>query len=126
MGAGFLASKPDGSLLGSFSSSCFSASPLQSEIRAIHQAIRWAIIHRFNAAHIYSDCLNAILQIGGQMKGHFADTFLIQTLAQDISQLSFFRITNVTREVIHPAHVSAEVVEAATLSASFPYQPQLL
>ena len=48
------------------------------------------------------------MQICGWSEGHLEDKPLLQTLALDISQLSFCRITKVNRPVVQPGHKLAK------------------
>ena len=78
------------------------------KLGAILLAIKWAIHNHYNVVYLYSDCLNAILQIRSCSDGHFADKSLLQTLSDDLSQLSFCRISKVDKIAVQSAHQLAK------------------
>ncbi|KAI8556074.1 hypothetical protein RHMOL_Rhmol05G0224000 [Rhododendron molle] len=75
--------------------SSFSSSPLQAELLATLEAIRWSIRHNFVAAYIFTDCYNAVIQIAGTSDFHYSNTFLLHNLEKEISKLSLCKISKV-------------------------------
>ena len=61
-------------------------------------AVEWTICNNFNGT--YTKCLNTILLIGGQLRSHYANIFLLQIVTRDISQLIFCSITKEHRNVV--------------------------
>lgn len=98
----------NGSLLRHCSVSCHSSSPLQTELLAILLAVLRPLHFNFNVAFIYTDCLNAIMQLVGRSEPHFADIFLSRNLRHAISKLVFWRIYKVDRKDSSPAHCLAK------------------
>ncbi|XP_058192189.1 uncharacterized protein LOC131309596 [Rhododendron vialii] len=117
-GLGFQAYDPNGNIIQQCSVSCCSSTPLQTELMALLLAVTWALHHHFNVIFLYSDCLNAILQLAGRSEPHYADVFLLHNLRQELSKLDFCRLSKVDRKDAHPAHCLAK--RALQSSSTFP------
>lgn len=110
-GLGFYACHPNGhtiQVIQQCSVSCCSSTPLQTELMAILLGVSWALHYHFNVIYIYSDCLNAFLQLEGRSEPHYADVFLLHNLRQELSKLDFWRLTKVDRRDAHQAHCLAK------------------
>ena len=107
LGVGLVACQGDGTMIASLATSCFSSSPLQTELRAIHFAVKWALHYNFNALYVYSDCFNDALQMEGTQEISFGDKGLVDNIKLDSSNLSCCRILRVSREGVRGAHFLA-------------------
>lgn len=56
----------DGSVVQLFSASAYTSSPLQTELLAIRLAIHRALFHNFTVVYLFTDYLNAVMQLAGR------------------------------------------------------------
>ena len=89
------------------SSSFYNATQLQTDLMAVHLAVKWAFLNNFNTANIYSDCLNVALQLGGNVVATKLRKFCWQIWLR-IKLISFCRLSKVNHNVVQPAHDLAE------------------
>ncbi|KAI8556075.1 hypothetical protein RHMOL_Rhmol05G0224100 [Rhododendron molle] len=74
--------------------------PLQAELLATLEAIRWSIRHNFVSAYIFTDCYNAVVKIAGTSDFHYSDTFLLCNLEKEIFDLLFGRSRRFSAKIL--------------------------
>lgn len=83
----FYASPPYGSVVDNVEISCYSSSPLQTELSAILKALELSHYHNITIAYIFTHRFSAIMQTAGMSESHCALFFVAQPQKENFQVL---------------------------------------
>lgn len=83
----FYASPLNGSVVDNVAISCYSSSPLQTELSAILKALELSHYHNITIAYIFTHRFSAIMQTAGMSESHCALFFVAQPQKENFQVL---------------------------------------